>query len=385
MTPIQDDQEKINLKAVCVLQRGRQYYYPASIPKERGALSTRSCLCVSFVLFLMDLLTSEKKISTVIALYVLGILFSIALQILYRIFLVLEETNHVTSRYEGSYKILLKNAFSFTVNVWIVLVGAVIYAVYYFCTNNISELQISLRDILYLVPSIYLSILILEVETSPLNDSLWIAKDNGLDYGSGMAYSFFHGYLKLVLPKTGIEDKNLKELMEDYEAQHKIQFSVYKLFILIPKSLYCPISLKNESSPSVDESDSLSGKIKTIAGVRNRVYKNAVYKISPGKGKDKIYVSAEYATPLRTFLEVVNHTGNHTDYYNKHKNDIILQFYLTLKNVLEKTGLSEFCELIYYEDYPHNNYIHPIPYYDVGKIILTRLKELKKNPHQKTE
>lgn len=128
-----------------------------------------------------------------------------------------------------------------------------------------------------------------------------------------------------------------------------------------------------------------------MAGVKDRVYKNAVYKINTGKTDKKIYVSAEYATPLRTFAEVFNHAGIHTgeppkrcphifsfnsmltfvwkfdglvkllkwnfvfeikyflEYYNKHKNDIVLQFYLTLKKVLEKDRLNEFCELIYYE------------------------------------
>lgn len=75
-----------------------------------------------------------------------------------------------------------------------------------------------------------------------------------MDYGSGMAYSFFNGYLKLVLQNTGNEDKNLKELMEVYEATHGVNFEEYKLFILIPISLKCFVSLKNEFSESVEES-----------------------------------------------------------------------------------------------------------------------------------
>lgn len=69
-----------------------------------------------------------------------------------------------------------------------------------------------------------------------------------------MAYSYYHGYLKLILPDTGTEDKNLKELMEIYEGEHGVKFAAYKLFILIPLSLRCWVSLKNDFSPSVDES-----------------------------------------------------------------------------------------------------------------------------------
>lgn len=83
---------------------------------------------------------------------------------------------------------------------------------------------------------------------------MWVAEDNGLDYGSGMAYSFFHGYLNYVLPNTGGEDKNLKEIMTDFESKNGIKFEVYKLFILVPKSMRCPVSLENEYSPSIQES-----------------------------------------------------------------------------------------------------------------------------------
>lgn len=69
-----------------------------------------------------------------------------------------------------------------------------------------------------------------------------------------MAYSYYHGYLKLIMHDTGTEDKNLKELMEIYEGEHGVKFAAYKLFILIPLSLRCWVSLKNDFSPSVDES-----------------------------------------------------------------------------------------------------------------------------------
>lgn len=82
-----------------------------------------------------------------------------------------------------------------------------------------------------------------------------ISQINGLDYGSGMAYSFYNGYLKLILTETGTTDKSLKQLMEIYEGRHGVKFEVYKLFILIPISLRCFVSLKNSFSPSVDESD----------------------------------------------------------------------------------------------------------------------------------
>lgn len=104
----------------------------------------------------------------------------------------------------------------------------------------------------------------------------------------------------------------------------------------------------------------------TVAGVHNRVYKNAVYKISCGNNK-KVYVSAEYASPLKTFNDVVNSSSDHAGetyykhllfvkfiktfsvYYKKHKNEITLQFFLTLQKILEDTKCHEICELVFFE------------------------------------
>ncbi|XP_015837813.1 stimulator of interferon genes protein homolog isoform X2 [Tribolium castaneum] len=217
----------------------------------------------------------------------------------------------------------------------------------------------------------------LKVQSGPLYDSLWIENCPGLDYGSGMAHSFFHGYLKLIIPHTGTSEKHLEELMKDYEDRHHVKLEFYKLFILIPKSLYCSTSLKTDKSPSIEESSSLEEKVMTVAGVQNRVYKNSVYKIkseSENGRKQYKYVAAEYATPLKTFKDVVGCNGAHSSYYAKHKNDIVLQFYLTLQKVLkEHENCTDFCELIFYDDKDENGDIK-----DVGQILLQRIRKLQR-------
>ncbi|KAG5875749.1 hypothetical protein JTB14_002051 [Gonioctena quinquepunctata] len=367
-----NDQKKF--KSLCVTQRNGKYYYPKTIPKERGPLATHLSICLIFLLFLADICTNEKNVLEVTYLYACGILFSMFLQVIRRIILMCEEYKHLISRYEGSFLNLLKDALYFHGPVCI----AFLICLTYCCLHRLPTDINLFRLIVFLIPSVYFTGIVLKLDNCHLRHSLWVAEDNGLDYGSGMAYSFFHGYLNIVLPKTGNEEKNLKELMQDYEDKNNINFNVYKLFILIPKSMTCFISLKNEYSPSIDESSSLPEKIITVAGVKDRVYKNAVYKIVSDKNK-KIYVSAEYATPLKTFKDVFDKTGPHSDFYNKHKKEIILQFYLTLKKVLEGTGMNEFCELIYFEDsYEEDGTTR---YYDVGRIIQTRLKKFR----EKTE
>jgi hypothetical protein len=47
-------------------------------------------------------------------------------------------------------------------------------------------------------------------EESTVHASLQIEKMNNLDYGSGMAYNFFYGYLRLVLPDPEVGTQSVK-------------------------------------------------------------------------------------------------------------------------------------------------------------------------------
>lgn len=74
-----------------------------------------------------------------------------------------------------------------------------------------------------------------------------------------MAHSFYHGYLKLILPCTGDERKGLIEQINDYEAKNDVHFPSKKLYILIPLSAHCPTTIKERSGIEMD-----SGEVSTI-------------------------------------------------------------------------------------------------------------------------
>lgn len=74
----------------------------------------------------------------------------------------------------------------------------------------------------------------------------------GLDYGSGLAYSYFHGYLNILLPECGDERKGLKELIEQFESQHCVNVPVKKMFLLIPFSGFCPPKIQAQSKMDID-------------------------------------------------------------------------------------------------------------------------------------
>lgn len=69
-----------------------------------------------------------------------------------------------------------------------------------------------------------------------------------MDYGSAMAYSFFHGYLQIVLPHKGTDQKGIKEMIHDFEAKEGVTFSCDRLLVLIPLSLHCPATVEQEDN-----------------------------------------------------------------------------------------------------------------------------------------
>lgn len=69
----------------------------------------------------------------------------------------------------------------------------------------------------------------------------------GLDCGTYMAYSYYFGYLNIVVPCRGDATKGLKEHMLDYEGNQGIKFAATKLYIFVPLSGYCPTTLSDRS------------------------------------------------------------------------------------------------------------------------------------------
>nr|CAD7589884.1 unnamed protein product [Timema genevievae] len=99
-------------------------------------------------------------------------------------------------------------------------------------------------------------------EESPLNRTLQLVHLGGLDYGSGMAYSFFYGYLQFMLPNKGDSNKG----------------TYFK---------------------SLDEEN------RNVAGVQARSYKNSIYKIRSPDNTELVYLAVEGATPVKTYYNVM--------------------------------------------------------------------------------
>ncbi|XP_072766058.1 stimulator of interferon genes protein homolog [Anoplolepis gracilipes] len=208
------------------------------------------------------------------------------------------------------------------------------------------------------VPSIIFSFYLLRItnlaewERKPLLD---LNTMKGLDYGTGMAYSFYYGYLRFILPNDGTPDsKSMVEKIETFEDKHNVTFPVHKLFLLIPSSGYIPPNLKDASNQWMESAHELEEEKRNRAGTIRRSYRNNAYKIySNGRdsGTSPVYVVAEGATPLLTFYEVQKHNHPESIVYKQYKNEITMMFYKKLQEILQsEPNTRNLCELIYYND-----------------------------------
>lgn len=84
----------------------------------------------------------------------------------------------------------------------------------------------------------YWLITFIQLSKNNLHYAHWIRETHGLDYGEGMASSYYHGYLKLTLPSSSNNIPGIKKRIDMYEASHNVTFACYCLIILVPSTLF---------------------------------------------------------------------------------------------------------------------------------------------------
>ncbi|CAD0202825.1 unnamed protein product [Chrysodeixis includens] len=220
------------------------------------------------------------------------------------------------------------------------------------------------------------------------------------NYGVGMACSFYEGYLMHVIPSDGGSYGGFEQNVTCYEATHGVVVPVKKLFVVITKSLHSPPNLELfnkpqedvvklescltpiECAPSVDHVmfQSLEFVRKDVAGVKDRIYKNSVYKVRrppappapPGHSAPPAYLVAECATPLHTLHRVMDNRDLYEELSDVDKEDVAEDFCNTLTTILAKSSeCRDKVVLVYYDDTnPESN---------LAQVLLDKIRELEPN------
>ncbi|XP_041800068.1 stimulator of interferon genes protein [Chelmon rostratus] len=156
-----------------------------------------------------------------------------------------------------------------------------------------------------------------------------ICEGRKMNVAHGLAWSFYLGYLRLVLPR-------LEDSITAFCATHQSCSPFWsrgsrRLLILIPINANISHKLENEDS-NIRFYDNLPNNEIDRAGVRGRVYKHSVYIVldEHGKGHE---CTVEYATPLLTLYNMSQESG--AGFGEPERRQQVLLFYRTLQDILE--------------------------------------------------
>lgn len=204
-------------------------------------------------------------------------------------------------------------------------------------------------------------------------------KPMSANYGVGMACSFYEGYLMHVIPSDGGSYGGFEQNVTSYEATHGVVVPVKKLFVVITKSLYSPPNLELFNKPQDDviklESClSLEFVKKDVAGVKDRIYKNSVYKLRRAGSPPSApaYLVAECATPLHTLRRVMDNRDLYEELSDVNPDDVAEDFCNTLTTILSKSSeCRDKIVLVFYDDTnPESN---------LAEVLLDKIRELEPN------
>ena len=221
-----------------------------------------------------------------------------------RMCLLIEELKHQQTRYEGSWKKVFTSTFTFNYgrSVFIVSILSLLIVCYSLYDNYNTffrpdyAILFSLNcflvpQLLFLVGFRDLSI----VEISQINE-----RENK-NVADGLAWSYYFGYLKLVLP-------DLHKQIAKTKVELREKITKKKVFILLPKNCYTYGTIE-ESDPRVKYAGDLTPMEIARGGIQKRSYKHTVHCIKmphpDNSGEiDEYHVIMEYATPLMSLYDM---------------------------------------------------------------------------------
>ncbi|XP_044173239.1 stimulator of interferon genes protein-like [Acropora millepora] len=265
-----------------------------------------------------------------------------------------EETRHFRKRYNRSLPKLFKSTFTFSygdcvfifVTVFLLVIS---YALQLECSTFSHMDRLTQFGILVL-NSCWVALLSIaagcrepsKVEISRINE-----RENK-NVADGLAWSYYFGYLKLVLPELDKQIGRTEQIRNRSETdrnsgtaeqigESKFRVSRKKLYILLPKNCYTYETI-DEADPRVTIAGNLEPYEMNRAGIHKRVYRHTVHRIGrprPDGGEDEPYfLVLEYATPLMSLYDMS--MNNEAALKSQERDEQVVLFYRKLKEILDK-------------------------------------------------
>ena len=287
-------------------QQQNNGFGPISKPRGRTSVITASFLivlsgAVHCVYFKIAYSSEDKEGRVEFHFLLFGfallILSFILGELVRRLCLVSEEIRHKETRYKGSWKKVFTSTFtSYARTVLVVCIASLLFVFYFLyehcntCCRSEYAILFSLNC--FLSPLLLFLIGLREISSVELSE---INENNNKNVADGLAWGYYFGYLKMVLPI-------LAERIG--QTDYKYLIPIHKLFILIPKTCYIYDSIE-KADHRMKFVDNLTLTVSSRGGVSKLKYKTSVHRIEILRPDGTIdpeppHVAVEYAVPLRS-------------------------------------------------------------------------------------
>uniref|UniRef100_A0A3Q3AS73 Stimulator of interferon genes protein n=1 Tax=Kryptolebias marmoratus TaxID=37003 RepID=A0A3Q3AS73_KRYMA len=290
------------------------------IPQPRGSLPKVCAAVLGALTIGVIIIKSPDGILDLIALAVLTVSLG---PLLHGLCLLIEELlHHSNTRYGG--RALLSHMLP-ACGLWgKTLLAAGLAGLLLYLTSHPLLHKGQCWELVVLVPALYTLFKSLgalgpsEVEVSG------ICEERKMNVAHGLAWSFYLGYLQLVLPR-------LEDSIAAFCASHQATRPLWgrgsrKLHILIPLNANISHKLEDEDS-NICFYDNLPNNEIDRVGVRGRVYKHSIYRVHD--------CALEYATPLLTLYRMSQERS--AGFGEPERRQQVLLFYRTLQDILDQS------------------------------------------------
>nr|XP_032824916.1 stimulator of interferon genes protein isoform X4 [Petromyzon marinus] len=168
-----------------------------------------------------------------------------------------------------------------------------------------------------------------------------ISERKHLNVAHGLAWSYYFGYLKLVLPELDVKLAQYKREGRTFTA------STRKLFILLPLSCHVTDTF-SEQDQHISVDGNLSEIQRNRGGVSMRSFKHTVHRVLDAQNVEH-YIVMEFATPLRSLHDMSNQTL--AAFSTDDRLEQAKLFYCTLKKIIQSDiDIRNKVQLVLYDD-----------------------------------
>ncbi|XP_073676779.1 stimulator of interferon genes protein [Garra rufa] len=283
------------------------------VPRERSSLPVLCAAGLGLLMLLIAWLLDADKFSERVGM----IVFCITVEVfIHGVCLFAEEwLFHSRQRYHGRTNDIFKACFRTHV-----VLG--MFAVFLMLKLGGVSFSREQWSTVVLMCAVYLILKSLRVLSPAPVEISEICEMKKMNVAHGLAWSFYIGYLKFVLP-------DLQNKVSQYSSTRG-KLSSPRLHILLPLNAKVPTKPEEEDT-NVAFHENLPELVRDQAGVRKRSYKNSVYKIT--QDNETFSCVLEYATPLLTLYQMSHESR--AGFGERERKQQVLLFYRTLSQILE--------------------------------------------------